>query len=545
MNKNKILLSISLCVLSSLALAGTQLEPFNQFIHQLGNTKLTSIQSSVDYTQKDQEQFNQFKQQVLALYAGVQVKRSFFYHDQTIDCMSFLTQPGLKKVTSQAIAFAEYFFKQTKAHQPHVPLCHGDNIPMVRVNPMNLAKRGIFAFPKKQEWDARTYKYVKLPKEEFSFSNPDQQSALLKIDAADPFVSSRTHSHGQIWLMTEVKKGDKSPAGTLEGGWQKSGFFGVGAPILFVFSTQNAYESTSYNVRLPYVQLSQSFAPGMVLNFHGETKLPIQVAFNKIKHEVDGAEVSAYGFYFAYGETATPNLLGYYPKSAFTKEDDGPFVSVNAGGEVSYSEAGLYADMGTGICPNADNYQQATGYALEFCNQDFSSCENPYPVDTKQLIGFPFCGYHNGKSKFWYFGGRAEPHYGLLNCTQHDYSYRFVLPDGRPMIQNPLEYRRVYSMSFPKDEVYEKEDIALKICLNGFLGSCVSSGEANKKELTYDDTVSVLGDVGRDYSLVVICNHIMPDFRPFYIRRVSESQILNHEATEEYCDKLCGTQQQK
>jgi Neprosin len=280
----------------------------------------------------------EMRQQLLALYNGVQVTQSYVVGSQTIDCIPILQQPavrmlGLKSIVQppSAPATAPGQVPQTATLPSQLPAgktqdafgntlgCQGDTIPMVRVTLEQMAQfntlhdffskgpdgAGQAKDPAVVPPATATHKYVFY----YQYVNNHGDEADINLWRPDVYTDiGEIFSLAQSWTIG----GSGASTQTAEVGWQNyPALYGTESAAPFIYYTADDYNTTGcYNLTCgKFVQVSKAitfgaaFAAGSYSVPHNSTQyyLPFQYKF------------ASGNWYLFYNGTE----IGYYPGSVY------------------------------------------------------------------------------------------------------------------------------------------------------------------------------------------------------------------------------------
>jgi hypothetical protein len=324
--------------------------------------------------------FEEMRQHVLALYAGVQVAHSFVYNEQYVDCVPVLQQPGARRLglrelpppppalpagMTAAPSIATPFASGRIDSFGNQLLCEDGTIPMRRITLDELSK-----FPTLNDYfgkapggdypapsiDAAGYKHRSL-----SIGPKPNIGAASQFELWYPFVDTSKgeyHSLSQLWIEGF---GGAAILQTAEAGWQVApSHYNTNAAVPFIYYTNQNYAPGSgcYNLECGgFVQTSNALVLG-VPNWPGPSQPGGQQVVFSLQYQAivfdDGTLFGWELYYNCTPQTLYTCAIGYYPVSVYgTGQLSMGSNDLQFGGETYTSTHTLFGQMGSGAFPNA------------------------------------------------------------------------------------------------------------------------------------------------------------------------------------------------
>jgi hypothetical protein len=346
---------------------------FSKFIQSVQDATHVEHVSRPASKVREAGDFDQMKQHVLNLYAGVEVQHSFVDDQgQVFDCVPIEQQPSLKgqppanaptppqtegggEPEGGAQPVGPHLQPEHRDRFGHAMTCPPGTIPMRRVTLDELSKyERLSDFFQKTPWGGRhprlggdeeplgrmgitpgVHKYA------HAYQVADNLGGASTLGVWAPGVGSQIFSLSQQWYA------GGSPVQTVEIGWQVyPGKYNTTAPCLFIYWTADGYQHTgSYNLDSPgFVQTSTRYRLGGALS-------PVSV-WGGAQYELELHAFLYQGNWWLYvGGGSYQQTIGYYPASLYGAGTLATHASdVDFGGEVVDQTS--WPPMGSGSFAN-------------------------------------------------------------------------------------------------------------------------------------------------------------------------------------------------
>ncbi|XP_068640310.1 protein neprosin-like [Aristolochia californica] len=208
-------------------------------------------------------------------------------------------------------------------------------------------------------------------------------------------------SLAQLWVTSLPY----TPVNTIEVGWQVSPtLYGNYATHLFIFWTNNGYQTGCYNLRCPgFVQVSSVIVPEMILPVSVPGGPIVEIILTVVRDANTG------NWWLIFNEASVGQVeVGYWPGSLYTYLAQSA-STIDWGGEVDTMPGGTFPPMGSGNFPTA-----APGYVAYARNIQFVDINGLFfdaPIELTKLETRPSCyqlrdGYNPGNlGRYFGFGG--------------------------------------------------------------------------------------------------------------------------------------------
>jgi hypothetical protein len=386
-----------------------------------------------------------------ARYAQSDVVKSFgTKHGKTIDCIPFMSQPGVEAVLARGLSITQPAAQQIDRaslgdlagdaflgdpDDQGRPRTCGDAVPVLRIEPKTIIEAGgLDAF-----LAAHTRK---APPPELNGAAPPAAPNLgnyahvqtqSNINSGLYLGSARfssqpvfnlhipDHSVAQMWVLDSGTIAGKTLQ-TVEAGVNSDpGLYGTtfGAyPHLFIWSTKDGYNSTGcYNnvggtppclmwVGAP----GAAFTPGQMLSY-GSLGSPVEAGINI--HNVTGTNA---GWQIEVGQSSTPARIGFYPAADYNGTMTTAANFFRVGAEVYDQTANWLSPMGWGSNPEAGRV--GAGYVRDYIAYGNGACTANFGGATcwsglsSERTGYAFqatAAGENGWQDGFYYGNAHHP----------------------------------------------------------------------------------------------------------------------------------------
>ncbi|XP_068640155.1 protein neprosin-like [Aristolochia californica] len=216
-------------------------------------------------------------------------------------------------------------------------------------------------------------------------------------------------SLAQLWVTSLPN----TPVNTIEVGWQVSPtLYGNYATHLFIFWTNNGYQTGCYNLRCPgFVQVSSVIVPEMILPVSVPGGPIVEIIFTVVRNASSSPaqDPNTGNWRLILNEASAGQVeVGYWPGSLYTYLAQSA-STIDWGGEVDTMLGGTFSLMGSGNFPTA-----APGYVAYARNIQFVDINGLFvdaPIELTKLETWPSYyqlrdGYNPGNlGRYFGFGG--------------------------------------------------------------------------------------------------------------------------------------------
>jgi hypothetical protein len=362
-------------------------QPYDDFIAAVQGAQFTDFSGKPGSAVESAAAFEEMKQHILRLYAGVHPRNSFVGADrQLVDCVPIEQQPGLRPPGSTPLSLSRDAPRQgigptvrKGASRDRLPgrrrseditlkagrrdvsgrvmFCESGTIPMRRITLLEItAYRTLASFLAKSEGEREQIDpNAPADNADHYYARGRQFVASLGGDSWlnvwSPRVNSGHMSLSQQWFVA----GEGDSKQTIEGGWQVyPGKYKIDQAALFIYHTTKGYASGSgcYNLDCSaFVQVANNIYLGAGFTNYS-TAGGTQWGFNlQWKRNTDG------NWWLFYKGPGNYIAVGYYPARLYER---GAMASSAAkiayGGETTGKPSAL--EMGSGQLAN-QNWQKA------------------------------------------------------------------------------------------------------------------------------------------------------------------------------------------